>query len=130
MSNQSGIGRGFFDLAQLGRIHGRMVDALRKEDVYLDGIYFCPHLPQDKCQCRKPAPGLVEQAVHDFRFNPRDCFIVGDRASDIELGQAVDATTFLVRTGYGADVERAGDACPDYVVDNAGDIAAIIMDLV
>jgi D-glycero-D-manno-heptose 1,7-bisphosphate phosphatase len=130
VSNQSGVGRGFFDLKQLGRIHDKMVDILRKEYVYLDGIYFFPHLPQDKCECRKPAPGLVDQAAQDFQFNPRDCFVVGDRASDIELGQAVHATTFLVRTGYGAGVEVAKEACPDYVVDNAGDIAAIITDLI
>jgi D-glycero-D-manno-heptose 1,7-bisphosphate phosphatase len=130
VTNQSGIGRGFFDHAQLTRVHDRMVDILRSEDVHLDGIYFCPHLPEEKCSCRKPAPGLIERAAQDFKFDPRECFIVGDKACDIELGQAVHATTFLVRTGYGADVERAEEANPDYVVDNAGDVVAIIRDKV
>ncbi|HMK84845.1 MAG TPA: HAD-IIIA family hydrolase, partial [Steroidobacteraceae bacterium] len=62
LTNQSGIGRARFDLGQLARVHERLTQMLARFDVLLDGIYVCPHSPDDRCDCRKPAPGLIRQA--------------------------------------------------------------------
>ncbi len=126
ITNQSAIGRGFFDLARLARIHQRLHELLHAHGVRLDGVYFCPHTPDDRCRCRKPQPGLIEVAARELGFEPHESFVIGDKACDIELGKRVGATTFLVRTGYGAQEEREQTACPDFVVDSVWDAVPII----
>ena len=126
ITNQSGIGRGLLDEVRLDLIHHRMRALLEAEGVYLDEIYVCPHLPEDNCQCRKPRPGLLEKAAQDMNFDPRECFVIGDKASDIELGKRVNATTLLVRTGYG-NLEISEKRCyPDYIVDDLREAAHVI----
>ncbi len=71
VTNQSAIGRGYFDLARLEEIHNRLRDLLAAERVELDGIYVCPHLPDDGCDCRKPLPGLLRRAAAELAFDPR-----------------------------------------------------------
>ncbi len=126
ITNQSAVGRGYFDVQRLAEIHQRMIDLLAAEGVKLDGIYFCPHIPEDRCTCRKPLPGLVEQAAAALGFEPRQSFVIGDKPCDIELGQAVGATTLLVRSGYGAEVEAQTAARPDFVADDLLAAAAVI----
>ncbi len=123
VTNQSAVGRGYFDLARLEVIHGRLQELMARDGVRLDGIYVCPHTPDAGCNCRKPRPGLLERAAADFDFCLADCFVVGDKPCDIDLGKAVGATTILVRTGYGAEHEAAGAVSPDYVADDLGDAA-------
>jgi D-glycero-D-manno-heptose 1,7-bisphosphate phosphatase len=105
VSNQSGLSRGSIRLAALAAIHDRLRLLLAVGGVTLDGIYFCPHVDDDGCTCRKPRPGLVRQAAADLGFDPGAAFVIGDKACDIDLGRAVGAMTFLVRTGYGSQVE-------------------------
>ncbi len=118
VTNQSAIGRGYFDLGRLDEVHTRLIDVLAAERVHLDGIYVCPHLPDDDCACRKPRPGLALQAARELGFVPSASFVVGDNLADVELGPALGATTFLVRTGYGAELEREGRARGATVVDD------------
>jgi D-glycero-D-manno-heptose 1,7-bisphosphate phosphatase len=118
VTNQSAIGRGILDYQRLDAIHARMKELLYQEGVTLDGIFFCPHTPEDNCTCRKPKVGLVELAFKELRFNTRECFIVGDKPCDIELGKRIGGITFLVRTGYGSQVEISQTIQADYVVDN------------
>jgi D-glycero-D-manno-heptose 1,7-bisphosphate phosphatase len=129
ITNQSGVGRGFFDERQLNRIHKRMCDLLAKESVILDGIYYCPHTPEDECRCRKPATELVRRASEKHGFDPSNIFVIGDKKIDVELGVNVGATTFLVRTGYGALVATESLVHPDYVVDDLAHAAATIENL-
>jgi len=126
VTNQSAIGRGYFDVERLAEIHQRMTGLLAADGVRLAGIYFCPHVPEDHCECRKPRPGLVEQAAAALGFDPRQSYVIGDKPCDIELGQAVGATTVLVRSGYGAEVEAHATARPDFVADNLLAAAAVI----
>ena len=126
VTNQSVVGRGMTDEAGLGRIHDRMRSLLADEGASLDGLYHCPHLPDEGCACRKPAPELVERAALDLRFDPRDSFLVGDHASDIELGRRVGATTILVLTGHGT--EEDGDGA-DHVAKDLPAAVAIIRDV-
>jgi D-glycero-D-manno-heptose 1,7-bisphosphate phosphatase len=118
VTNQSGIARGYFDLRQLHKVHQRLLDLLGEHGAKIDGIYFCPHAPDDGCNCRKPSPGMVYQAVSVHGFDPRQAWVIGDKEVDVELGHAVGATTILVRTGYGKDYESETNA--DYVTDDLG----------
>lgn len=129
VTNQSAIGRGYFDAQRLAEIHQRMRDLLSAEGVQLDGIYFCPHLSEDHCECRKPRTGLVVQAAAALGFDPRQSFVIGDKPCDIELGQALGATTVLVRSGYGAEVEANATAHPDYVADDLCNAASVIAEI-
>lgn len=117
ITNQSGIARGYFDLARLDQIHDRLRALLAAEGVTLDGIYLCPHGPDDDCACRKPLPGMVEQAVAEHGFDPAQGYVIGDKEVDVELGRAVGATTLLVRTGHGGKAATAGSKA-DHVVDD------------
>jgi D-glycero-D-manno-heptose 1,7-bisphosphate phosphatase len=126
LTNQSGIGRGYFSAETVAGIHRALAGLLAAGGVSLDGVYVCPHGPEDGCQCRKPAPGLAEQAARELGFRLADSFVIGDKAADIELGRRVGATTILVRTGYGRQVESDGGAGADYVADDLLDAARII----
>ncbi len=118
VTNQSGVGRGYFDLAAVDRVHARLGELLAEEGVRLDGIYVCPHPPDGDCRCRKPRPGMIEQAVAEFGFDASQCFVIGDKAADVQLAEAVGATGILVRTGWGAKAERAGNCRPAAIVDD------------
>ncbi len=131
VTNQSGVGRGYFDEARLAAIHDRMCGMLADQGVALDGIYVCPHRPENGCACRKPRTGLVTQAAALHGFEPGEAFVVGDKASDIALGRRIGACTLLVCTGYGAQYEVTAESPrPDYVVDDLFEAARIIGRLV
>ena len=130
VTNQSGLGRGYFDAARLAQIHDRLRTLLREAAaVELDGIYCCPHVPEDDCVCRKPRTGLIDQAARELQFLPSQSFVIGDKACDIQLGRAAGATTLLVRTGYGAQAAADGAVRPDYVVDDLCEAAEVIRQL-
>ena len=129
-TNQSGIGRGYFDQITLTQIHEQLRLLLQKEEVWLDGIYFCPHTPEEACHCRKPEVGMLEEATSQIGLDPTTSFIVGDNWADIELGTRVGATTLLVRTGYGKQAETNPSVKPDYVVDEISQAVFVIQQLV
>lgn len=118
VTNQSGIGRGLFPEERLHAVHRRMAELLAMEGCPMPPVYWCPHRPEDRCDCRKPLPGMLHRAAAELGFVPRDCFVIGDNACDVELGRAVGATTILVRTGHGDEVLRSKEALPDYVATN------------
>lgn len=121
ITNQSGVGRGFFGLDRLDLIHRRLQHLLAMEGVQLDGLFVCPHVPEDACACRKPELGLMRQAAAELGFDMRESIVIGDKPADIEMGRRVGAVTVLVRTGYGVRFEDATTA--DFVVDDL--IAAV-----
>jgi D-glycero-D-manno-heptose 1,7-bisphosphate phosphatase len=126
ITNQSGVGRGYFDESRLQSIHRRLLELLAAEGIQLDGVYFCPHKPDDDCSCRKPKSGLAEKASVELGFDLHTSFVVGDKASDIEMGRSCGATTVLVRTGYGAQPRVKEKPWPDYVAEDLQDAARII----
>ncbi|MHC9544300.1 MAG: D-glycero-alpha-D-manno-heptose-1,7-bisphosphate 7-phosphatase [Vulcanimicrobiota bacterium] len=129
ISNQSGIGRGFFTEAELNGVHQRLEQLLEEAGIRLDAIYFCPHTPEDQCRCRKPDTGLLIRAAEDLGLIPEECVVIGDKSCDIELGKRAGAFTILVRTGYGAATEREGAAKADYTADSLLDAADWIVRL-
>ncbi len=130
VTNQSAVGRGMMDLARLDAIHARLEELLAAEGATLDGIYACPHAPDDSCDCRKPRSGLITRAVGDHGFSPPLAFVVGDHETDIELGARVGATTVLVRTGHGERTASREQAQADFVVGDLAEAARLICGLV
>lgn len=129
VTNQSAIGRGFFDEARLQQIHEKLNELLAAEGAKIDAVYFCPHTPDDGCNCRKPLPQMAHQAAADFSADLKKSFVVGDNECDIELGKNIGATTILVRTGHGLKTEQNGSVKPDYTVENLYEAAELIEDL-
>jgi len=125
VTNQSGISRGYFGLEQVRRVHQRLADELASFDVRLDGIYLCPHRPEDECDCRKPLPGMIDQAIAAHGFDPREAWVIGDKEVDIRLGHAVGAKSILVRTGYGKTYES--ETAADLVADDVSEAADLIL---
>ncbi|MEM7249257.1 MAG: HAD family hydrolase [Acidobacteriota bacterium] len=101
VTNQSGIARGLFDEERLAAIHDRLDVLLAAEDVVIDSYHHCPHHPEEGCSCRKPGTSLVLEAALRHGFVPSECFVIGDKACDVDLARALGATGILVRTGHG-----------------------------
>lgn len=118
VTNQSAMARGILDRPTLDAIHARMIELLAAEGASVDAIYFCPHGPDDDCRCRKPRPGMLEQAARELGFEPAEAFVVGDKACDTGLGRAVGARSLLVKTGYGAALATKGEIDCDHVADD------------
>jgi D-glycero-D-manno-heptose 1,7-bisphosphate phosphatase len=113
VTNQSGVGRGFFTEAALRRIHDRLRAAFADRGVRVDAIYYCPHyapagLPegQEACSCRKPNPEMGRRAAADLGIDLSASYMIGDKVEDIEFGRNLGVTPVLVRTGFGAEAER------------------------
>ncbi len=122
ITNQSGVARGYFTESFVHDAHALLEQMLRKEGATLDGIYYCPHHPTAgnsrytvKCDCRKPGTGLIDLAAKELNIDVRKSYMVGDKWSDIELGQRAGARSILVKTGFAAD--EAGNARPPHLKD-------------
>jgi D-glycero-D-manno-heptose 1,7-bisphosphate phosphatase len=126
ITNQSPVGRGMLTLDGLEKIHNRMSTLLAEEGVTLDGVYYCPHLPEDGCSCRKPRTGLAERAARELGFDTAEAFLVGDKRSDLEMGRTVGAVTILVKTGYGARLDETARGYADFIVEDLTAAAGIV----
>lgn len=122
VTNQSAIGRGMMTIEGLESIHERLAELICPYGARIDGIFFCPHHPQEGCGCRKPKAGLIHQAVTRFALDVSQCYLVGDKRSDLEAARTASVPGVLVMTSsYSADVVRARDAGQvpiDYVADS------------
>jgi D-glycero-D-manno-heptose 1,7-bisphosphate phosphatase len=96
ITNQSGVGRGLFSVEQVEAMNRRLHAMVEKVGAKLAKIYFCPHVPEADCACRKPNLGLMEQAAAELNFNPRSSVVVGDKDSDIEFALRAGARAILI----------------------------------
>jgi D-glycero-D-manno-heptose 1,7-bisphosphate phosphatase len=101
VTNQSGVGRGYFPEQLVRDVHQRLASELRAAGAKLDGVYYCPHVSADGCGCRKPRTGMLQQAAQELELDLKNSFVVGDRHGDVELAHCAGARSILVRTGYG-----------------------------
>jgi len=125
VSNQSGIGRGFYSLRDAQAVNARLAELLQQEGIPLEGIYLCPHGPDDGCACRKPGTALLQQAAKDAGLPLSEAILIGDKASDIEAGRRAGCrASILVRTGYGRETEARG-CNADFVVDDLREVAEV-----
>ena len=104
VTNQAGVARGFFAVDAIDAVHARLFELLEAEGARVDGVWFCPHHPDftGPCRCRKPAPGMAEEAAAALGLDLARSWVIGDKASDVELGTGVGGTGILVETGHGA----------------------------
>lgn len=109
VTNQSGIGRGLYDEAALHDIHDHMHEELAQYGISIDACYFCPHHPEHgtgdyrkECACRKPLPGMLEQAAADLDIDLSLSYMIGDKLGDVQAGLNAGCTSLLVLTGYGS----------------------------
>ena len=124
VTNQAGIARGYYAEADMHALHAHLGTLLAAYGAHVDAVYFCPHHPEftGPCRCRKPAAGMLLAAGQDHGIDLAGSWMIGDSAGDIGAGRAAGCRTILVRTGYGAALERslrneAGGSRPDTVVD-------------
>ena len=115
ITNQSGIGRKIFEESAMHEIHEKMREELSDN---LDEFYFCPHLPDEGCVCRKPNLGMIETARAHFDIDLTNSWVIGDKAIDIETGFNAGIKTALVLTGYGQRALESLDRKPDVVAEN------------
>ena len=108
-TNQSGVGRGLFDIDMLGQIHEKMCLQLQEAGASVEAIFYCPHTPEDECDCRKPKPGLFLDIEQRLSKSLVGIYAVGDSLRDIEAAQAAGATPILVKTGKGERTLATGD---------------------
>lgn len=128
LTNQSGIGRGYFPQEAVDAVNNRMVALLRENGVEIDDMYVCPHTPEDLCACRKPGTSNFLKAARVWDFDPRQAYVIGDKLCDLEMGKRLGAMTFLVRTGYGTMTINTPEAASaaTYVVDDLAAAASTI----
>lgn len=112
-SNQSGIGRGLFEMSALNAMHQKMHKALMALGGRVDAVFFCPHTAAEDCACRKPKPGLFQQIAERFAVDLRGVPVVGDSLRDLEAGVAVGCVPHLVKTGKGLRTIEKGELPPN-----------------
>jgi D-glycero-D-manno-heptose 1,7-bisphosphate phosphatase len=123
ITNQSGIGRGFFSLEQYRAVEAEILRQLGNDLV--DATYFCPHLPDNGCDCRKPAAGMILQAAREHRVDLRRSFLIGDKESDVQCGRNAGVRTIRVRTGL--DRETINSVA-DWVAEDLPEAVEVILD--
>lgn len=115
ISNQSAVGRGLLTEKELMEINGHLNHALGGN---IDDFFYCPHKPDDGCDCRKPKTKLVTDAAKKYGIELEGKWMIGDNISDILLGKNAGLKTILVRTGLGESVLKSGDIEPDHTADD------------
>jgi len=126
LTNQNGIGLGYFTRRDFYRVNSAMFRALRPHGVVIDRIYFCPHGLGEACDCRKPNTVLIERARQDLNLDLAHSIVIGDRTLDIEMARRAGMTGILVKTGAGGG-DKEFDAPPDYVAEDLLDAAGWVL---
>ena len=126
-TNQAGVGRGVMSLAQLAAVHERMQAEAAAHGGTIDAVLYCPHAPEERCSCRKPAPGLIQAAVAGSGIAASDTIVVGDDLRDLEAAERAGIAATLVRTGKGRRTEAmlGNAAVPAY--DDLRELARAIL---
>ena len=124
VSNQSGLARGLFDIDQLNRIHALMLREIARVGGRIDAIFFCPHGPDDDCQCRKPRTGLLDAIRTRLNVELNEAVFIGDSLSDMQAAVAVKARPILVESGHKSVSRR--EIAPGVEVTVCGSLAAAI----
>lgn len=107
-TNQSAVGRGMISVDTLNRINAKMHRVVAAAGAHIDAVFFCPHNPDEECNCRKPKPGMLEEISRRYHLNAMDLIMVGDSLRDLQSVAALDGLPILVRTGKGRKTEAAG----------------------
>lgn len=130
VTNQSGVARGLLTDDRAREINLRLIEIIKEGGGDIDGVYHCPHHPDDGCGCRKPRPGMIETAEVEHKVDPARSFVVGDKAADLGLAKNVGAKSVLVLTGNGKKTSIDGEIEADFIakdiLEAAKWIAAVV----
>ena len=121
LTNQSGIGRGYYKTEDFLKFNDHLLNELRKYDINIEKTYYCPHKPEDNCKCRKPKTKLIKDAVKEFHIDLSKSFVMGDKKIDIEMGHHAGCKSILVLTGNGMKEKENSNA--DFVAKDLVDAA-------
>lgn len=125
VTNQSGIGRGIYTVEDMDSVHEKIQNDLTEK---LDAIYFCPHLPNADCECRKPRLGMITSALADLPIDLENSWMIGDKNLDVELGLNAGIKPIMVKTGYGEKHLPELARPPFAVADNLLEAVKIVLD--
>lgn len=123
-TNQSGIARGLFNILTLNAIHQKMHTAAQRVGAHIDAIFFCPHLADDNCDCRKPKPGMLQEIAKRYDVSLKGVPTIGDSLRDLQAGFVSGCTPYLVLTGKGEKTHAKGGLPPGTTVH--ADLAAVV----
>ncbi len=127
VTNQSGIGRGYYTKEDFEKFNGHLVSELAKNGIKIEKTYCCPHHPDDKCDCRKPNGKFLEQAKEEFNIDLEKSYMVGDHPNDIEFGDKKGCKTVFVLTGHGKKHKQDLHVKPDHEAENLFEAAKWII---
>lgn len=126
VSNQSGIGRGYFTEQEVNAVHARLQHLLKP--ARLEEIVFCPHAPDEKCACRKPQPKMGLDLIKKYHIDPQKSYMIGDKKADVEFGHALGCKAVLVTTANGKNhLKKYPQLCPEKVATNLLNAAKFIV---
>lgn len=118
ITNQSGIGRGYYKEEDFHKFNNHVLNELKKVGIKIEKTHFCPHHPDEICECRKPNPKIIKDVAKEFDIDLEKSFVVGDHPSDIELGKNAKVKTAYVLTGHGDKHMEKLKEKPDFIADN------------
>ena len=128
VTNQSGVARGYFTAEMLERIHQKMCAELAEYEAHVDAIYYCPHHPDEGCECRKPKPKLAFQAIKQLNIDCRQSFAVGDRLMDVELARAIGCKSVMIPSEAGKEELESSSVFPDHITSDLESAAKWIIE--
>lgn len=114
ISNQSGIGRGIITFEEMNQVNAKLISILKRHEIYFNSIYYCPHAPEEQCNCRKPSPEMILKAANELDINLSLSFMVGDKLSDVETGKRAGCGTILLKNKGLAE----WDITPDFIASD------------
>ena len=116
VTNQSGVGRGYFSLDKLKAVNEKLLHEFSKSEIHIDGVHYCPHHPKEKCKCRKPHPKIVKDIARKFRLDLEHSYFIGDKLSDVQTGKNAGSRTILINTDDSSLIEKEEDwTPPDFI---------------
>jgi histidinol-phosphate phosphatase family protein len=129
VTNQADVGRGLMTPAQLDELHRRMQLEVEKAGGAIHGIYACTHTPEDGCDCRKPAPGLLKRAAAELGFELGDSYVIGDHQADVQAAHAAGAKAVLVLSGRTDAASANGGSGADHVAADLATAADLVIEM-
>lgn len=127
ITNQSGIGREYYTEEDFHKFNNHLLNELKKQGIKIEKTYFCPHSPEENCNCRKPNTKFIKQAEKEFNIDLKNSFVLGDHPHDIEMGKNANCKTIYLLTGHGEKHKQKLNTKPDFIANNLLEAAKWIL---
>jgi D-glycero-D-manno-heptose 1,7-bisphosphate phosphatase len=126
VTNQSGIGRGYYNEDDFHVVNNWMLEKFSKKDINILDVFFCPHGPESDCNCRKPKPGMFNQANNKYGIDMKNSWMIGDKEADVQAAKTAGIqNTILVKSGHAIDEENSK---AEFILDSIGQVKTVIND--